>query len=383
MATVKVKFRASQSKDEMGKLYVQIIHNREVKHIKTAIMISGKEWRAGNYATDEIMQIVQKVESSIDFLEQTRRQFSVADIVGAYNGYSSRRLFPFMEQCTAYLDSIGKTRTAETYASTLKSLQRYMSDVDLSSIDAELVKGYEVYLLRNKVQPNTVAFYMRVFRAIYNRAVNKELTPQRLPFKQISTKAEKTIKRAITAEELKRLRDEDLTMFPSMEIARDIFMFSFYTRGMSFVDMAYLCKKNLQNGILSYRRRKTNQLLHIRWEQYMETIVQKYTSKTIDTDYLLPILIKPNSDEERQYKVAIHTINYNLKRLAKLVGITTNLTSYVARHTWASIAKSKNIPISIISQGMGHESEKTTQIYLASLDNKIIDNANFDIISDL
>ena len=157
---------------------------------------------------------------------------------------------------------------------------------------------------------------------------------------------------------------------------------SFYTRGMSFVDMAYLRKKDLQNGVLSYRRRKTGQLLFIKWEKCMQEIVDKYD--TSQSNYLLPI-IKPfgDIDERKQYIYAAHNINRCLKIIGKELGLSVSLTLYVARHAWASIAKSKNVPLSVISEGMGHDSEATTRIYLASLDTVAIDKANSMILKSL
>ena len=146
--------------------------------------------------------------------------------------------------------------------------------------------------------------------------------------------------------------------------------------------MAYLRKKDLQNGVLSYRRRKTGQQLFIKWEKCMQEIVDKYD--TFHSGYLLPI-INPDSnfDERKQYIYASHNVNRCLKIIGIKLGLPISLTSYVARHSWASIAKSKNIPLSIISEGMGHNSESTTRIYLASLDTVAIDNANSKILNAL
>ena len=382
MTTVKIKFRPSTSKTNIGKIYMQIIHNREVGTIKTDIKISEQEWSAKKIPK-EVQEIEQNIKSAILYLEHMQRSFRVSDIITAYHSHYERGLFGFMEHIIRHQEQIGKQRTAETYLSTLRSLQRFNNntDIELHLINREYISRYEAYLVKTGVKPNTIAFYMRIFRATYNRAVERELTPNRMPFKQVQTHTEKTIKRAISAEDLKRIKEVDLRHLQSIEFARDMFMLSFYTRGMSFVDMAYLRKKDVENGILSYRRRKTNQPLYIRWEECMQRIVDKYSRNTYKTPYLLPIIKSTSRDENNQYKVAIHTVNYNLKRLSKLLDIPT-ITTYVARHTWASVAMSKNIPISVISEGMGHESEKTTQIYLASLDNRIIDNANFAIISD-
>lgn len=144
--------------------------------------------------------------------------------------------------------------------------------------------------------------------------------------------------------------------------------------------MAYLKKKDLQNGILSYRRRKTGQQLCIRWEKCMQEIVGKYQKD--GTDYLLPI-IKKVGNEQRQYRNALRLVNNKLKEIATMAGLQVNLTMYVSRHSWASIAKNKNVPLSVISEGMGHDSEATTQIYLASLENSLMDKANEMILKNL
>ena len=173
----------------------------------------------------------------------------------------------------------------------------------------------------------------------------------------------------------------DLALFSAMDFARDIFMFSFYTRGMSFIDMAYLKKKDLQNGILSYRRQKTGQQLFVKWEKPMQEIVDKYDTNA--TPYLLPVIRDMHADARRQYKNAAHLVNDKLKKLGEQLGLDIPLTSYVARHGWASIAKDRNIPLAIISEAMGHDSEKTTRIYLASLDTSAVDKANSRILKAL
>mgnify|MGYP002427047637 CR=1 FL=1 len=158
-----------------------------------------------------------------------------------------------------------------------------------------------------------------------------------------------------------------------------MFLFSFYTRGMSFVDMAYLRKCDLCGTYLTYKRRKTRQTLHIKWEKNMRELVEKYDIPS--SPYLLPI-IKPDAmiDVRKQYLYASQNINRHLKLLGRELGFSNPLTLYVARHAWASIAKSKNIPLSVISEGMGHTSYKTTQVYLDSIDTAKINQANKKII---
>jgi integrase len=232
---------------------------------------------------------------------------------------------------------------------------------------------YEAYLKARGVSMNTISFYMRNLRAVYNRAVEKELTPQIYPFRHVYTGVEKTVKRAVPIKTIKALKEQDLSLKPILDYARDMFLFSFYTRGMSFIDMSYLKKKDLKNGFLTYRRKKTGQLLTIKWEKCMEEIIDKYPKN--ETIYLLPIITKPGK-ERKQYNNALHLVNYHLKELSTILKLQRPLTMYVARHSWASAAKFKNIPLSVISEGMGHDSEATTRIYLASLETSVVDKAN-------
>ena len=219
---------------------------------------------------------------------------------------------------------------------------------------------------------------MRILKAVYNRAVEDGLAEQRYPFKFVYTGVEKTIKRAISLNEIRHIKGLDLSLKPNLDFARDMFLFSFYTRGMSFIDMAHLRKKDLQNGILSYRRRKTGQQLFVKWEKCMQEIVDKYPVN--ETEYLLPVITEPNKDNRTQYSNGLHRVNNLLKQIGVQLGLHMPLTMYVARHSWASIAKSRNVPIAVISEGMGHDSENTTQIYLASLDTSIVDKANKKIL---
>ncbi len=158
-------------------------------------------------------------------------------------------------------------------------------------------------------------------------------------------------------------------------------MMSFYLRGMSFIDMAFLKKSDLRNGSVTYRRHKTGQLLVIAWTDEMQLILDKYPEN--GSDYLLPIIRKRGTVELYAYRNAGYNINRSLKKVAERAGIDVHLTLYVARHSWASAAKAKGIPLSVISEGLGHDSEATTQIYLASLDTSLVDNANSLILESL
>ncbi len=394
MATIKIKFRPSSIKEKEGTLYYQIIHERIARQVATGYKLYHIEWDGrsvqiglpwlnearNNYLLalkGKIEKDIRRLEKSIATLEKKKHPYTADDVLNVYLASEPKdTLFAFMENVIEGLKRLGRTRTSETYTTTLNSFIRFREgeDILLSDIDSDLLVSYEAYLKAENVCQNSSSFYLRNLRAVYNRAVEKEVTPQRFPFKHVYTGIDKTVKRAISLKEIRFIKELDLGPDSSQAYARDLFLFSFYTRGMSFVDMAFLRKKDLNNRVLSYRRKKTGQQLFIRFERCMQEIIDKYD--TVDSPYLLPIIQHPGMDERKQYENAAHLVNRKLKRIGKKLGVSIPLTMYVARHAWASIAKSKNIPISVISEGMGHDSETTTQIYLTSLDTTAIDKAN-------
>ncbi len=292
-------------------------------------------------------------------------------------------LTPFMESIIKQLRESNRLRTAEIYTATLNCFTRFRQGIDISfnQIDTEEIQKFEDYLRHRNLTRNTTSFYMLVLRAVYNRAVANDLVCNTFPFRNVYTGIDKTIKRAIPLSAIKRIKALDLSSQPTLRFSRDIFLFSFYTRGMSFVDIAFLQKNNLRNGTLTYYRRKTQKSLSICWEPCMQEIVTNYS--LAQSPYLFPIIHSQTKEVRRQYSNALYAINRHLKIIGKMANLSQPLTMYVARHSWASAAKEKNIPIAVISEAMGHVSETTTQIYLASLNLSKINEANYIIINSL
>ncbi len=399
MASINVKLRPSTTDGKEGTIYYQIIHNRVIRQQRTDYHLFTHEWNEkrstvivkgsrSNYlqtVKERIEWDLRRWQSIIRQHENKRIVYSADDIIDTFRKTSAdHTLFNFMQSVISQLQLIGKERTAETYHSTLKSIIKFRQEQDilLVDIDSDLMLMYEAYLQSSGITRNSISFYMRILRAVYNRAVEKELTENRHPFKHVYTGIEKTVKRAIPLKNIKQIKNLELPIKSALDFARDIFLFSFYTRGMSFIDIAFLKKKDLANGILCYRRRKTGQQLFIRWEKCMQDILDKYKEND-DSPYMLPIINPQEKQERKQYKNVLYRINKSLKDIGQLIKLPIPLTMYVARHSWASAARSKNIPISVISEGMGHDSEKTTQIYLASLDTAVVDRANRIILKDL
>lgn len=390
MTSIKIKYRPSSAEGKEGCIYFQIIHNRVVRQLNTDYRIFESEWdeetetiiangdrtNIVNAIKERLAWDMARLKKVISQLETEQSRYTADDVINAFHKQIKEvSLFSFWHNVIAQLKQLGKIRTSETYTATLNSFMAFRDeqDVPLDGISSDMMLMYEAHLKARGVRMNTISFYMRIFRAVYNRAVDKGLTTQQNPFRHVYTGVDKTVKRAIPIKDIKALKDMDLSMNPTLDFTRDMFMFSFYTRGMSFVDMAYLKKSDIKNGILTYRRRKTGQKLTIKWEKCMADIVAKYPENK--TDFLLPI-IKEQGNERKQYDNALHLVNYRLKDLSMMLKLQRPLTMYVARHSWASAAKAKNVPLSVISEGMGHDSEATTQIYLASLETSVVDKAN-------
>ena len=402
MATVKAKFRPSTAEGREGMVYYQVIHNRIARQIKTGIHLFPEEWDGDRscptgiipgreaYIRQVSLRIetdITKIRHIITVLEQRGFPYSSEDIVRAFrvpveeNGNPT--FFSFMRSVIEQMKANGRIRISETYSCALNSFMRFRNGADLMpvAIDSDIIEGYEAYLKGEGVCRNTSSFYMRNLRSVYNRAVAKGLTAQRDPFRNVYTGIDKTVKRAVSLSVIRKLRGLDLSGEPALELARDMFLFSFYTRGMSFIDMAYLKKSDLADGILTYRRKKTGQRLTIRWEECMKEIVDRYNNG--ESDFLLPIIRPGKGDALTQYRSMSHLINRKLKTIGERLKLSVPLTMYCARHAWASIARSRNIPVSVISEGMGHDSEATTRIYLASLDSSAVDRANRLVLKSL
>lgn len=398
MISIKLKFRPSTIDGKVGSLHYQVIYKRRVRQVATNFRIVQSEWDSeredviinpqDTSRTNYLYYVRHRMESDKKIFERIINKLTLSDIpftvdviVGEFQKQSSEvTLFSYMDNLIGKLWRQGQHRTSETYKATLNSFRRFREGIDVyfEDIDSELLVSYEYHLRSKELSPNTISFYMKRLRAVYNNAVEDGYVDNRNPFKKVFTSSEKTVKRAIQLKYIRQLKDMDLSHSASKSFARDMFLFSFYTRGMSFVDMAYLQKKNLKDGVLTYRRKKTGQLLSIRWEPCMQKIVNQYSS--LSSPFLLSVIKDSTDNTRKQYHNALTLINRNLKAIGKELGLVLPLTMYVARHSWASIARDEGIPLSVISEGMGHDSVNTTQIYLASLETQVIDNANKKIL---
>ena len=416
MASIKIKFRTSNVHHNNGVIYFQIIHKRIVRQLATSYRINASEWDA---STQRILPVAPSLNKErhhylavisdklaceyrllcriVESFDRKAEEYSADSIINSYRMMSKEyTLSAFMSRTIIQMKRNSQHCTARNYQSTLNSFMRFRGgeDLTLDMLDASIVQSYEAWMKSRGICRNTSSFYMRILRAVYNRAVEKNLACQQHPFSHVYTGIDKTRKRAVDIGVIKSIRQMDLSEKHSLCFARDMFIMSFCLRGISFVDLARLRKTDIRGGYLYYTRSKTRQSLCVKWEPVMQEMADKYSQQVETSDYLFPILPEDGSvDSEsdlrngdfynKVYRNAQMRIGYNLKNIAKTLGLKDNLTLYVARHSWATAARDSNVPVSVISEALGHDSELTTQIYLHSIKTSEVDKANALILRNL
>ena len=279
---------------------------------------------------------------------------------------------------------------AESFKGLKSSLILYCDRLDFqfTHIDQQWLKGYEMFLIRSGKKENTIGIRFRSLRVIYNKAVSDKLVKREYyPFDdfKVSKFHEQTMKRAISKEDIKRIIDLDLRTVttyhsPYLSLGRDLFLFSYLSCGINLTDMARIRYCDIFEGRLSYYRQKTGKLISFQLQPMALDIIAKYRKpEATPNDYVFPIL------DRKVHKTAIQirdkvrkankAANKALHRIREKSGIPIDLTTYVARHSYATVLKRPEVSTAIISESLGHSSEKVTQIYLDSFENSQIDEA--------
>lgn len=289
----------------------------------------------------------------------------------------------FFDMATQVIEKWKESKSPSTnanYMTALRSLKKFTEERKISNfiVNESLVKAYEHWLRGNGVSLNTISCYMRSLRSLHHQLGGKNN-----PFEKAFTGSTKTEKRAITPDDIRRIQHLDLSGSAPLQFARDLFLFSIYTLGMPFVDMAYLQKHNIQGDFIVYQRHKTHQTIRVPLEPCMTEIIQKYEQPS--SDRVFPIIHASNRRKTpyEQYLHQLGAYNKRLKKLAHRAKIRTNLTSYVTRHTWASLAYHRNTELAVISKALGHTNPNTTQIYIREIDDNRLVEANRALLGQL
>ena len=395
MATVKLKFRPSTVQSAEGTLYFQVTHKRKVKWLSTGLYVFPHEWDA-NTATvlvpaagkrNAVLTLLQsKVELALrqwklvlNSMELNHNDFTVEELCDAFNRNPlPKTVFMFLQEQVVNKELMMRHGTARTYSNAYRRFKAFRNDVDLTfdQLTPGMIEHFEAWFIHRRLKQNSIRCYLRTLNTMFSKALEEGLLRNRNLFSRVHLSYVPTAKRAIGEKEMRMIAKLQLREGSTLALARDIFVFSYYMRGMSFVDIAYLRKTDLRNGMWTYSRMKTNQSLTVEWEEAQQRIIDRYASKTKVSRYLFPVIKQEDGTEYEQCQRMQLNINRALKKIGERIGLKIPLTTYVARHTWASVARNVNVPVSVISVGMGHRSIKTTEVYLDSVDISRVNEAN-------
>lgn len=299
-------------------------------------------------------------------------------------------LTKFMEQIIQSLKEEGRYSTAHIYQSTLNAFRLFCrtSNMEFRQLDRIRLKQFENHLRNKGCSWNTVSTYMRTLRSTYNKAVDEGLTDEKSRlFRNVYTGVKVNVKRALEAGDMNKLLNSvpRRPLSDSLEKSRVWITLMFQLRGMPFVDLAHLHKKDLQGSVLSYRRCKTGSLLTVEIPPVAMQLINQYKNDAPNSPYLFPILSGNKTGEKAyiEYQHALRKLNYDLKQLAVHCGIQPNISSYTSRHTWATLAKYCHFSEQLICDALGHSSVKVTETYLKSFKNDELNKANKVIIKHI
>lgn len=394
MASVKIVLVKGRSNAQGAfPLVVQVLHDRRKKVVYTSYSVEpscfDKESRqvlvGGDYEQETVCHINDKCKTisghlteAVRRLEEKGGKYTVKDVFGIYATMKERvGFYAYMEGRIHLLIETGHLGMARVYESTLSSIKKYFGEKDFSfeSLTHDKIRGYCYALEASGVCKNTINFYLRDMKAVYKRGCHEFGLTLPSPFEGVVIRTEKTVKRSLSVDQLKAVAGLQLAEGTQECLARDVFMFSVNTRGMSFVDVAMLKKKDISDGVIRYKRQKTGQLLEVGVNRQIQALLSRYADTA--GDYVFPLVIPSDTnDTYAAYKKAYDRMRYALRKVSGLLGMSTPLQMHSARHSWATLARDNGVSVSIISQCLGHSMEKMTQIYLRDLDRSVLDKAN-------
>ncbi len=398
MASVKILLYTSKTlKDNRHPLMMQIIHNRKIRRTNLGFNLYIDEWDVSNSKAKGksdlaaeintfILERLAHANTQLMRLKREKEQFSLDELLERIKGPSSTISFSqFTNVLIERTRKANKLGNADSYQWALNAFHNFSQKTDLyfSDIDFKFLSKLKEYHLGNGNSINGLNVYLRAVRAIFNKAINEGVVSREVyPFVKFKIKNEITKKRAISKEDMQKIADLELYEDTEEWHTRNLFLFSFYTIGMNWSDMANLKIENINSGRVFYKRNKTHKEYTIAINPKIQAILDYYTDGKAGDEYVFSIIDRTDNieDTRKDIRNKLKTFNKYLKLIGKNAGIEGNLTSYVARHSWASIANFAGIQLGVISQGMGHADLKTTQTYLAEFENSDIDAANANII---
>jgi site-specific recombinase XerD len=387
--------------DGTAPVIIRIIHHRASSQVKTGTYVAEKDWdikgrkiKASYKGTESVARLNNQLQKKkaevmdvITKLDEQKRldALSVVELKNLIDSKSNQVSFTgYANRLIADEIKMGKIGNARSYQCAVNVLTTFAKDKDIAfhELTYSFIKKFESYHLAKGTSHNGLATYLKKIRAIYNKAIKDGIVEKgSYPFESYSIKTTKTRKRAIGMDAIKRIIDLPLDAGHTLYHSRNYFLLSFYMRGMSFADMAHLKVENMIDGRILYQRQKTDKPYNIKITAEIQTLLTIYTAGKTSEEYVFPIIKSSNSERRYQDVISARTLfNKHLTDIAKLCDIQEHLTSYVSRHSFATRAKNLGVPIATISDMLGHDNIKTTEVYLDSLPSDIMDEAHEMVI---
>jgi integrase len=382
-----------KKKDNTFPLKIRIIHDRKPFELSLGYSLLEKDWDQQKQRVKTSCKSIENINRLNSFLSKEKQR--IGDILLRLQ--DERKLATLSQgdlkrilanknaeiMTLAYgngvilqMQKANKFGNARVYESMLRSIQNFQKgkDIPLNQITYSWLKKYEAWFLSKGNTVNGLSVNMRTLRALLNRAIKERIiTKDQYPFADYSIKRASTRKRAISLTDLKKIKE----FHPGTKRqawAQDCFMLSFYLMGASFVDLAFLQVKNIVGGRIEYQRRKTGRLHSIPMSAPLQKILDRYLPGKDKDDFILNVIKSKEPEQQlKDVRYGLSQLNNLLKKIGEACGIESVLTSYVARHSYATIAKYKGVPTAVISEALGHRSEEVTQIYLDSFDKEVMD----------
>ena len=380
----------------------RLSHQNMTLPISSGYAISKNSWDSKNRKIKNSCKELDNITRVNNYLVKTKARY--LDIITALNDkdrlsnlsikeikehlvLSKERIsfYQYAQQQIKTMNEQGRLGNALSYRNTLRLVKKFKAnkDIGFQEINYTFLNKLEESYLSRGLSVNGLAVHMRTLRAIYNKAIKDKITDKEAyPFDEYSIKSKPTKKRAISPEAIQKIVVLSYEDESSLFHARNYFLLSFYLMGASYVDMCFLKRSNIIDGRVQYKRRKTGQFYDIKISDSLKPILDYYLKDKQPDDFVLPIIKREtNIDQYNDFLWARKRYNKRLKQIAKDAGIEENLTSYVSRHSFASIANNMAIPVTAISEMLGHQKLTTTQVYLAGLSKDAIDDYNQKIIT--
>lgn len=372
---------------------LRVTKDRKRKYVSLGISVNPEHWDFSKnqpkaecpnreYIELLIADKLKEYSAKIVELKATNQEFTSTTLVEkvCVNRVNRKTVGDLFREHINNLTASGRKSYALSIKQLYNSLIEFNGHLDIPFAEMDIVwlRRYEAFLRRKGLAENTIGIRFRTLRSIYNVAIEEDAVSAELyPFKKlkVSKLHQETAKRALSKEDIERVLSYKSTN-RYMRFPIDIFAFTYYCGGINFVDIAHLTKANIVDGRLIYKRQKTKKLIKIPLQPQAVALIEKYSND--ESQYLFPILSdfhKTDIQQANRIHKVISKVNERLKQIGKALNLPIALTTYVARHSQATVMKRAGVSTAVIREIMGHSSERVTQIYLDSFDNEQVDTA--------